>query len=219
MNEFELVCFDMAGTTMIDGGLVLEAFARTIDEMGVKGDAAHVAREYVIETMGQSKIEVFTHIFDDGAQRANSAFEGHFVDAARELGVSEVPGARDVVEVLRARGIKVALTTGFSAATREALIDTLDWSDLFDLRVSPADAGRGRPAPDMLLWCVLKLRASSVGSMVAVGDTASDMMAGTRAGAGLCVGVLTGTDDATRLRANGADVTLDSVADLVNLDL
>jgi len=63
------------------------------------------------------------------------------------------------------------------------------------------------------------LQASSVGSMVAVGDTASDMMAGTRAGAGLCVGVLTGTDDATRLRANGADVTLDSVADLVNLDL
>ena len=30
----ELVCFDMAGTTMLDGGLVLEAFRRTIVELG-----------------------------------------------------------------------------------------------------------------------------------------------------------------------------------------
>ena len=188
MNKFEIVCFDMAGTTMSDAGLVLEAFGRTISEMGVEGNAAVAAIDYVIETMGQSKIEVFTHIFDERAERANIAFEGHFVDAARELGVSEVPGARATIEVLRDRGVKVALTTGFSPATREVLIDTLDWSDLFDLRASPADAGRGRPAPDMLLWCVLQLQVTSVGSLVAVGDTASDMMAAKRAGAGSASG-------------------------------
>jgi phosphonatase-like hydrolase len=219
VKNFELACFDMAGTTMSDGGLVLEAFRRTIDELGVIGDEAAAAQEYVIETMGQSKIEVFTALFDDGASRANAAFEVHFVDAARELGVSEVPGARSTVEALRDLGFKVALTTGFSPATREVLIQALGWSDLFDLRVSPADAGRGRPSPDMLLWCVLKLKATSVGSVIAVGDTASDMLAGTRAGAGLCVGVRTGTDDAERLLANGADVVLDSVVDLLELEL
>lgn len=219
MRKFEMVCFDMAGTTMNDAGLVLEAFGRTIEEMGVGGEAAVAAREYVIETMGQSKIDVFTHLFDDGAERANDAFEGHLVDAARELGVTEVPGARATIEALRGRGMKVALTTGFSPTTREVLIDTLGWSDLFDLRVSPADALRGRPAPDMLLWCVLRLQATSVGSLVVVGDTASDMTAGARAGAGLCVGVLTGTDDAQRLVVGGADVTLGSVADLLSLEL
>ena len=40
MNKFELVCFDMAGTTMIDSGLVLESFRRTIDELGVSGREA-----------------------------------------------------------------------------------------------------------------------------------------------------------------------------------
>ncbi len=55
---------------------------------------AHAAEAYVIETMGQSKIEVFTELFDERAERANDAFERHFVDAAREVGVSEVPGAR-----------------------------------------------------------------------------------------------------------------------------
>jgi len=62
----------------------------------------------------------------------------------------------------------VALTTGFSPSTREALIDVLGWGDLFELRVSPADAGRGRPAPDMLWWCALKSQITSASSLMVV---------------------------------------------------
>ena len=45
-----------------------------------------------------------------------------------------------------------------------------------------------------------------------VGDTASDMMAGRRAGARLTVGVLTGNDEAPRLVDSGADLILNSIA-------
>lgn len=214
----ELICFDMAGTTVNDHGLVLEAFRRTIDELGVVGHEAVKAKEYVTETMGQSKIEVFSVLFDERASEANDAFERHFITVANEVGVSEVPGARDTVETLKGRGISVALTTGFSPATREALIEILGWSDLFGLRVSPADAGRGRPAPDMVLLCALRTRVSAVQTIMVVGDTSSDMQAGRRAGVGHCVGVLTGTDNNARLVASGADVVVDSVADLVRLD-
>ncbi|MCU1364032.1 MAG: phosphonatase-like hydrolase [Acidimicrobiaceae bacterium] len=214
----ELICFDMAGTTVNDHGLVLEAFRRTIEELDVVGDDASAAEAYVIETMGQSKIEVFSVLFDDRAQVANEAFERHFVTAACEVGVSEVPGARAAIETLKSRGVAVALTTGFSPSTREALIELLGWSDLINLRVSPADAGRGRPAPDMVLLCALSARVSAVQSVMVVGDTASDMQAGRRAGVGQCVGVLTGTDDQARLMANGADLVLCSVADLPKLD-
>lgn len=210
----ELICFDMAGTTVNDHGLVLTAFRRTIDELGLSGDEAHEAESYVIETMGQSKIEVFTVLFDDRAHAANEAFEGHFVAAANDVGVSEVPGARATAESAKRLGIGVALTTGFSPATREVLIDLLGWNDLFPLRVSPADAGRGRPQPDMVLLCALRAQVSSVQSIMVVGDTASDMQAGRRAGAGQCVGVLSGTDDAARLLQSGADSVIDTVADL-----
>jgi phosphonatase-like hydrolase len=214
----ELICFDMAGTTVNDQGLVLEAFRRAIEELGVVGDEAAKAEEYVIETMGQSKIDVFSVLFDERAHDANDAFERHFVTAAHEVGVSEVPGARETIETLKSRGFAVALTTGFSPATREALIELLGWSDLFGLRVSPADAGRGRPAPDMVLLCALKSRVSAVQTITVVGDTASDMQAGRRAGVGQCVGVLTGTDGQLRLLAGGADVVVDSVVDLTRLD-
>jgi phosphoglycolate phosphatase len=219
MNDVELICFDMAGTTVIDNGLVLEAFRRTIDDLEVTGDEATSAESYVIETMGQSKIEVFTALFAERATLANEAFERNFVDVAQELGVSEIPGARSTVETLRSIGIKVALTTGFSPSTREALIDELGWGDLFEIRVSPADAGRGRPAPDMLLWCVLRAEITAMNALMVVGDTSSDMQAGLRAGAGYCVGVLSGNDGAPRLLEAGADDVVDSVVDLLGFDL
>ncbi|HEY5093339.1 MAG TPA: HAD family hydrolase [Acidimicrobiales bacterium] len=219
MNDVELICFDMAGTTVIDNGLVLEAFRRTIDDLEVRGDEARLAEAYVIETMGQSKIEVFTALFAQRATVANEAFERNFVDVAQELGVSEIPGARSTVETLRSIGLKVALTTGFSSSTREALIEELGWGDLFELRVSPADAGRGRPAPDMLLWCALKSQITAMSTLMVVGDTASDMQTGLRAGAGYCVGVLSGNDDALRLLEAGADDVIDSVVDLLGFDL
>jgi phosphonatase-like hydrolase len=218
MNDVELVCFDMAGTTMIDDGLVLEAFRRTVDGLGVVGDQAALAEAYVVETMGQSKIEVFTALFDDRAATANERFERHFIEAAQELGVSEIPGAGSTVETLRAVGLKVALTTGFSPETREALIEMLGWSALFDVRVSPGESGRGRPAPDMLLWCALQTRVTAMSSLMVVGDTASDMQAGRRAGARYCVGVLSGTDGERRLVENGADTVVDTVVDLLGFD-
>jgi phosphonatase-like hydrolase len=219
MNDVELICFDMAGTTVLDNGLVLEAFRRTIEDLEVGADEADAAEAYVIETMGQSKIEVFTALFGERASSANDAFERNFVESAQELGVSEIPGARSTVETLRDVGLQVALTTGFSPKTREVLIDVLGWGDLFELRVSPADAGRGRPAPDMLWYCALKSQITAASSLMVVGDTASDMMAGLRVGAGYCVGVLSGNDDQDRLIANGADDVIDSVVDLLAFDL
>ena len=219
MNDVELICFDMAGTTVLDNGLVLGAFRRTIEDLEVNADGAESAEAYIVETMGQSKIEVFTALFGERASIANEAFERNFVESAQEFGVSEIPGTRSTVETLRDVGLQVALTTGFSPTTREALVDVLGWGDLFELRVSPADAGRGRPAPDMLWWCALKSQITAASSLMVVGDTASDMVAGLRAGAGYCVGVLSGNDDQARLIANGADDVIDSVVDLLSFDL
>ena len=56
------------------------------------------AERYVVTTMlGQSKIEVFSALFDSRGEIANEAFERHFVEAAREFGVREIPGVRRVV--------------------------------------------------------------------------------------------------------------------------
>lgn len=213
-----LACLDLAGTTVKDDGAVEAAFLDALAAAGVaEGDPRRAAMlGYVRATMGTAKIEVFRALLGDeaGAQRANAAFEvayGARVDAGA---VTPLPGAEDTVRALRAAGVKVALLTGFSAPTRDRLIAALGWRHLADLLVCPSEAGRGRPAPDMVLTAVLRLEVDDVAAVAVAGDTAADMQSGRRAGARLVVGVLTGTDDAARLLEAGATHLLDSIAGL-----
>lgn len=219
--DIELIVLDMAGTTVVDDGLVERAFVRAAEEAGIgkTPDDRADALEFVRVTMGQSKIEVFRSLCDDEdqAQHANAAFESAYADFVRTEGVEAVPGAEDVIRRLRASGLKVALTTGFAPSTQESIIAALGWGDLVDVVLSPADVGRGRPYPDLPLTALLRTGATSVSAMVVVGDTASDVASGLAAGAGLVVGVLTGAHSEKTLTDAGADVVITSVADLPEL--
>lgn len=218
MNPIELVVLDMAGTTVRDDGIVEQAFGRAAERTGVVERMPWPdALQYVRDTMGQSKIEVFTHLAGGdlaAAERATAAFEDAYAQIVAEQGAEEIPGARAAIEALQDAGIRVALTTGFAPATRDAILSALGWRDLIDIALSPADAGRGRPAPDLVLTALMLAGASSVQAVAVAGDTSSDVLTGRRAGAGFVAGVLTGAHDATTLAAAGADVVLPSIVDL-----
>ncbi len=115
--------------------------------------------------------------------------------------MAEVPGALGVLRTLRERGVKVCLTTGFAPSTRDALVDALGWRAEIDLALSPADVGRGRPAPDLVLGAMARLEVAEPRAVVVVGDTVSDLEAGSAAGAGAVVGVLSGAHDKATLEA------------------
>ena len=128
-------------------------------------------------------------------------------------GVTAVPGAEDVIGLLRDAGVKVAFTTGLPASSAQAVIQVLGGEDRADVVLSPAD-GRSDPYPDLPLTALLRTGATSVESMVVVGSTASGMAAGIASGAGLVVGVLTGADDEATLSDAGADAVIGSIAEL-----
>jgi phosphonatase-like hydrolase len=167
-------------------------------------------------TMGTSKIEVFRQILGDetAAAKANDAFEEHYAAAVRAGQVGAMPGAVETIERLRDGGVRVCLLTGFSPATRDAILDALGWWGSVDLVLSPADAGRGRPWPDLPLTALLRLGGGAVGELAVVGDTPSDVETGLRAGAGLVAGVMTGAATREELDRAGAPLILGSVADL-----
>jgi phosphoglycolate phosphatase len=128
-----------------------------------------------------------------------------------------MPGAEATLAYLRERGIRICLTTGFAPSTRDLIIETLGWEGAVDLALSPADAGRGRPWPDMILTAVLRLRIDDVAEVAVVGDTASDLQAGARAGASMVVGVLSGAHTKTELGVAPHTHLIGSVAELPSL--
>jgi phosphoglycolate phosphatase len=214
-TPYELVVLDLAGTTVVDDGIVEGAFARAWDRVKRTDEGRAAALQHVRDTMGQSKIDVFRAIVDeDSAQELNTAFERAYRELIEAGQCEAIPGAEDTIRALRDRGLKIAFTTGFAPTTAKAIITALGWKDLADVVLTPEDAGRGRPAPDLPLSAVIRTRTSSVAAMVVVGDTESDARSGTAAGAGLVVGVLTGSRTTETLTEAGADLVLASVAEL-----
>ena len=217
MTRITVACLDMAGTTVADDGTVMAAFTAAITEQNLSEAAYQQAMTDVKSTMGQSKIEVFRRILGDeaAARKANEAFEEHYATAVRGGQIAALPGAEDTIMRLRDAGVRVCLATGFSPVTRDAIIDELAWGGLIDLALSPADAGRGRPWPDLPLTALLKLRGGAVSELAVAGDTPSDVESGRRAGAAIVAGVLTGASSRADLEQAGAPLILDKIAGIL----
>jgi phosphonatase-like hydrolase len=207
----------MAGTTVADDGTVMEAFTAAITEQHLPAADFQRAMTDVRSSMGQSKIEVFRRILGDeaAAVKANEAFEDHYGAAVGRGEVAAMPGAEDTFAALRAAGIKICLNTGFAPLTRDAIISRLGWGSLIDLALSPADAGRGRPWPDLALTGLLRLGGGAVSELAVAGDTGSDVESGLRAGAAIVAGVLTGAGTRADLERAGAPLILDTIAGLL----
>lgn len=224
MSRISLACLDLAGTTVGDDKMVETAFAESIATQGiVPGTAAYArAMVQVHRQRGLAKIDIFRALFPENearAQAANLAFESSYDAAIARAGLSPLPGAEATIDKLRGAGIRVCLITGFSRNTLGRMLDTLGWWDRVDLALCPDDAGRGRPAPDLVLRAVLRLGIDDVREVAVAGDTDSDMHCGRRAGASIVAGVLTGAHGRERLADAGATHLLESIADFPALVL
>ena len=217
----EMVAFDVAGTVLNDDGLVISAFKKAFEATQPDLWPTHGKQwtQYAIDTMGQSKIHVFTELLGDAekAQAANVAFEESYLSEIAETGAVPIEGVEDLFRYLRAKGIAVTLTTGFSRTTLDTLLSQLGWKDLIDLSVTPGEAGRGRPHPDMLNMAVEVLGITNPSHVIVCGDTAADMQAAVSFGASQVIGVLTGAHNEHTLHDAGATSVINSVADLKSL--
>ncbi|MEV0290334.1 HAD family hydrolase [Kribbella sp. NPDC050820] len=214
-RNLQVAVLDMAGTTIDERGSVRVAVESAVRQ--VTGgrlpdnfdDTFHSAR-------GGAKTAMFEALLGDvyAARVAHAIFETELIRLIGEDRVQVLPGATETINVLRSSGVKVALTTGFSARVRQVLLTQLGWTEMVDLILSPEDVGRGRPYPDTVLTAILRLRAPSVQSVAVVGDTLNDLYCGTRAGASIVAGVLTGAHDKATLETAPHTHLINSIADL-----
>ena len=210
----KLVIFDVAGTTAKDDGLVVKAFQNAIKSLGVLPDSDEFASmtKYVNETMGQRKIDVFTHLFagdDVKAEQAHDRFVSEYLELVANGELEEFEGISNFFRTLRSKGVGVAITTGFPREILDLILEKLGWIDLVDVSVAASEVEQGRPAPDMILKSI-ELFTRETGSdvstdeVIVVGDTESDMESGVRAATSTVVGVTSGSRTRESLEAAGA---------------
>ena len=149
-----------------------------------------------------------------------------------------IPGTLDAVSAMRARGIKIGSTTGYTTEMMKINMDDARRQGYApDSTVCASDVPAGRPYPYMCLQNVINLGVSPVDACVKVDDTTPGIEEGLNAGmwtVGLAmsgneiglplkdVQALAGADRArrrerayTRMYQCGAHYVIDSIADLI----
>jgi phosphoglycolate phosphatase len=217
-----LVCCGLIGTVVSDGGMVDRAYAEAIATQGVVTGTTAYARcmAQVHQGRGRYTADVLQDMFPDSVARgqaAQLALDRSYCDAVGRVGATPIPGAAAAIEKLTSVGIRVCLVTAFSRRILNTVVDTLGWWDRIDLALCPEDVPRGAPWPDIVLAAMLRLGVADVRETAVVNDTASGVLSGRRAGAGVVAGVLTGAHSGERLRRAGATHVIPSVAQMPDL--
>ncbi len=227
MGKVKLVVFDVAGTTATDDGLVVKAFTEAMIKQGAVRGSAELAKniEYVEETMGQRKMDVFMHITKNNVVEAEALHE-NFIEQYNNLVMSgelkEFGGISALFSNLQNEDIGIAVTTGFPRILLSAILKTLDWRERIDLSVAADEVNQGRPAPDMIfrsmdLYANLTDQDIAPEEIAVVGDTESDMQSGVTAGARYVIGVTSGAHSEAQLKAAGATHVLESATQLLTI--
>jgi phosphonatase-like hydrolase len=220
--RIDLAVFDVAGTTVEEHGAVYEALRAAVGAAGATPSAADVER-----WMGADKRAAIRALLAGGpafpgvtadaldaalVERVFADFRDRLDTAYRARPPAPMPGVLEAFGTLRARGIRIALTTGFDRSVTGPLLASLGWEGLLDAVVCADDVAAGRPAPYMIFRAMELTGVTSVARVLVAGDTARDLLAGTNAGAAAVVGVLTGQAPATALGAVPHTHLLASVA-------
>jgi phosphonatase-like hydrolase len=219
--SIELVVFDMAGTTVSDKNFVGIAFQRA---MGSKG--YNIAIEDVNPLMGYEKplaIRMMLENFEADQAMITDALiadiHSHFVNGMISFykttdEISPLPNVEETFNVLREKGVKIALNTGFSRNIAEVIIDRLGWEDRIDCMVASDEVPHGRPHPDMINKIRGILGVGSAQSIAKVGDTEVDINEGINAGCKYVIGITTGSFTREELAPYNPTHIIDNIAEV-----
>jgi phosphonoacetaldehyde hydrolase len=248
--RFDLVIFDWAGT-MVDFGCeapvkaLMEAFRAegvSIDEAAARRDMGKAKIDHVRSLLGYPRVaaewsKVHGHIADSSDVDVLMARLGPLMRDHAASASTLIPGARQTFERLRAAGLRVASSTGY---TREMMQPVLKRAAEQGYEpehvVCSGETPAGRPSPLMIYKACAELGVWPLSRVVKVDDAEAGIAEGKAAGA-FTVGVTSGNQvglsydafhalpsaernsrvQAARasLLAAGADIVIESVADLI----
>lgn len=249
-DRFDLVIFDWAGT-MVDFGCeapvkaLLEAFSAEgviVDEAAARRDMGKAKRDHVSGMMAYPPVAAAWQARHDRAadsadierimMRLGPLMRDHAAAAS-----TLIPGARETFEKLRAAGLKIGSSTGYTREMMEpVLARAAEQGYAPQHLVCSGETPAGRPSPLMIYKACAELGVWPLSRVLKVDDAEAGIAEGKAAGA-FTVGVASGntlglslnafqtlspSERAGKLAAArqvlsdaGADLVLDSVADFI----
>lgn len=202
----QLIIFDWAGTTVDYGCFApVNAFALAFQKFGVNPTVEEIRapmgmlkRDHIRTMLAMPAIQRQWQENQGAADEAAvekiyGVFEDSLMESLADYAAPK-PGVVETVEALRAQGIRIGSTTGYTDKMMAVVTQGAARQGYApDAWFSPDSVqGLGRPYPYMIYANMAQFQVPSVADVVKVGDTVADIQEGKNAGI-LSLGVLEGS--------------------------
>jgi phosphoglycolate phosphatase len=205
------VLFDLDGT-LIDS---YPAIAASVNHVRALHGLPPLSVAEVTRHVGRGAANLLRDTVHRGDLAANlEAYLAHHPSVLRS-GTRLLPGVRETLLALKESGRKLGICSNKAVAFTRELLAMLGLAEALDVVLGPEDVARHKPAPDMLLEALARLRVEPRQALY-VGDMTVDVETARAAGVTVWV-VATGSDTAEALDRAGPDRRLAGLPEIVEL--
>ena len=218
LSRIQALCFDVDGTLSdTDDQFVAKTagYLQRMKRLLPAQDAERAARRFVMwaEAPGNLLIgipdrlgmDAYMAVVSGWLNRRRSPTLKHFL---------LVPGVKEMLEQLKGR-YPMAVVSARDEASLLMFLDQFELRPYFDVIVTALTAPHTKPYPDPIFYAAQKMGVKPENCLM-IGDTTIDIRAG-KAARAQTVGVLCGFGEEAELRAQGADVILETTANLAEI--
>jgi pyrophosphatase PpaX len=209
--RFSVVLFDLDGTIVDSGWMILESFRHaTTTVLG-----REIPDDVLLARVGSGHLEDQMREFDaDKAEELAHVYRQHYAPLHSEL--RAFPGMLDLLERLHGEGRRLGIVSAKRHDVVELAFEALGFGDVMDVVVGSDGASRGKPYPDQILVALERLGADPDDTAY-VGDAPFDVAAAKAAGVH-AIGVTWGGIHAReRMEAEGPDAVVDTPEELYDV--
>ena len=207
----DAVLFDLDGT-LIDS---FPAIAASVNHVRALHHLPPLTVEEVTRHVGRGPTHLLRETVGVGDPKANVAAYREHHPSVIQSGTRWLPGALEMLQALNGRGIKLGICSNKPIAFTRLILAGYIYQPLFDVVLGPEDAGRHKPAPDILL-CAMSRLCVTPDETLYVGDMTIDIETARAAGVRVWV-VPTGSDTVAALDAARPDRRLRDLSELAEL--
>jgi len=203
------VIFDLDGTLIDSYQALYLCFQDIYEKMGRQP----LSFDEVKKVVGYGLSNTFRDLL--GEERVSEAlrlFRQKYEEVYRE-NTFLLPGAREVLEALHARGMKLAIATNKMGPFSRYILQHFGLDRLFAVIVGDEDVSRNKPHPEMLFYAMEKMGLQKE-EVIFVGDSLVDIQTGKNAGLPIFV-VPTGVTKREELEKTHPTMILERLLDLL----
>jgi HAD superfamily hydrolase (TIGR01549 family) len=199
---------DLDGTLIDHFAAIHRAYVHTMRELGHPLPTLEQVRAAV---GGGLDTAIRRFVAEDELDRAMKIYRAYW-DVTMLDDVVLLPGARELLEALRARGARMAVLTNKLGTSSRLICEHLGIAHFFVAVVGAQDTPWLKPQPELTAQVLARLGGSAATALM-IGDSPFDIDTGHQGGIpAWCV--TTGTHNAEELRAAGADAVFANLAQL-----